>query len=126
LREATIVLKGDGVGPVNDMTVLSEAASTYAPEGEALVCANAIGYRPHSGAEVREQMQAWFGESVKHWRLLRVYPIRHALPICADRSPGGARGIFVCGDHCVSPSLQGAMLSGRRAAEAILQCERSS
>jgi predicted NAD/FAD-dependent oxidoreductase len=31
-----------------------------------------------------------------------------------------ASGVYVCGDHRDTASLQGALLSGRRAAEAIL------
>jgi phytoene dehydrogenase-like protein len=118
VRDAVIMLNGDGEGPVNDVTVLSEVASTYAPAGQALVCANVIGDRPD--ADVLAPLQAWFGDRVREWRRLRTYTIRHALPIAAERPPRTERGVYVCGDHCASPSLNGAMLSGRRVAEAIL------
>jgi predicted NAD/FAD-dependent oxidoreductase len=75
---------------------------------------------------VREQLTVWFGPAVGGWRLLRVYRIRHALP----SQPVGAlepwerpvklrAGLFVCGDHRDNASINGAMVSGRRAAEAV-------
>ena len=36
-----------------------------------------------------------------------------------DQPTQVAEGLYVCGDHRDTPSLQGAMLSGRRVAEAI-------
>ena len=35
-------------------------------------------------------------------------------PVCVDR------GLFVCGDHRDTASIQGALISGHRAAEAVL------
>jgi predicted NAD/FAD-dependent oxidoreductase len=35
-------------------------------------------------------------------------------------SPGLADGLFLCGDHCGSASINGALASGRRTAEAVL------
>ena len=78
-------------------------------------------------ARVRAQLGGWFGvEAVNAWRLLRVYRIRHALP----SQPVGAlepwerpvklrAGLYVCGDHRDNASINGAMVSGRRAAEAV-------
>jgi hypothetical protein len=72
-------------------------------------------------------MSGWFGDAVRGWRHLRTYRIAHAQP---DQAPGVldpperdvrmAPGIFVCGDHRETASLQGALNSGRRAAEAVL------
>ena len=74
---------------------------------------------------VREQMEGWFGGEVRGWRHLRTYHIRHAQP---EQRPGALEpverpvrlesGLFVCGDHRDTASLHGAMVSGRRAAEA--------
>jgi predicted NAD/FAD-dependent oxidoreductase len=76
---------------------------------------------------VRAQMEGWFGSEVRAWRHLRTYHIRHAQP---EQRPGALEsvgrpvrlegGLFVCGDHRDTASLHGAMLSGRRAAEAVL------
>jgi glycine/D-amino acid oxidase-like deaminating enzyme len=50
-------------------------------------------------------------------------PPRAARPACgrAAGPPGTARpGRYVCGDHRDTPSIQGALVSGRRAADAVL------
>ncbi|MCP9456823.1 MAG: FAD-dependent oxidoreductase, partial [Nitrospira sp.] len=53
--------------------------------------------------------------------------IRHALPPLdllpsapETTSPRIAPGLYRCGDYCESGTLDGALVSGRRAAEAIL------
>jgi hypothetical protein len=79
---------------------------------------------------VRRQLGEWFGSQVEDWRLLRVYEIAHAQP---RQGPGALdpperpvlleEGIFVCGDHRETASLQGALHSGRRAALAVLERE---
>jgi predicted NAD/FAD-dependent oxidoreductase len=73
------------------------------------------------------QMKNWFGKVASSWRLLRSYRIAHAQP---QQFPGALEpaerpvrirpGVYVCGDHRDNASIQGAMVSGRRAAEAVL------
>lgn len=55
-------------------------------------------------------------------------PHPHALPVIEPRwTPGLDRplqirsGVFLCGDHRENPSIQGAMASGRWAAEHVLE-----
>jgi predicted NAD/FAD-dependent oxidoreductase len=72
-------------------------------------------------------MKNWFGPTVSSWRHLKSYRIPHAQP---QQYPGALEppqrpvrvrsGIYVCGDHRDNASINGAMLSGRRAAEAVL------
>ena len=47
---------------------------------------------------------------------LPAYPPRHR---CGAR-PASPDGVFVAGDWRDTPSIQGALVSGRRAAEAVL------
>ena len=73
---------------------------------------------------VRQQLREWYGNSVEDWRLLHRFSIEHALPVQdpflpLDQPTQVAEGLYVCGDYRDTPSLQGAMLSGRRVAEAI-------
>jgi predicted NAD/FAD-dependent oxidoreductase len=77
---------------------------------------------------VRAQLIRWFGHEVDAWRHLRTYRIKHALPeeappaLAEPQRPVRLRpGRYVCGDHRDTASIQGAMVSGRRAAEAILE-----
>ncbi len=123
-----LVLNGEGGGPVDNLCVPSAVAPTYAPAGQSLVSATVVGA---SGAdekdlesEVRKHLTAWFGPEVKDWRHLRTYRIPLALPARKSLEPAALPvrrkpGIYICGDHRETPSLQGAMVSGRRAAEAV-------
>jgi phytoene dehydrogenase-like protein len=128
--EPILVLDGDGRGPVNDLCVPSDVAPSYAPPGAALVSATVLGIPPLSDealdGAVRGQLRGWFGAQVDGWRLLRVLRIPFALPaqppavLAAAERPVRLRdGLFVCGDHRDTASLQGAMVSGRRAAAAV-------
>lgn len=131
VREPILILDGDGSGPVNSLANLSTVASGYAPPGQALLSASVVGLPTGDDAEldaaVRGQLRGWFGPVVDGWRLLTVYRIPRSLP---DQSTGKVSpwqrpvrlrpGLYVCGDHRDNGSIDGAMTSGRRAAEAVL------
>jgi len=62
-----------------------------------------------------------------HWRYLRNYRILHALPMQVpsvsdptSRSHQIRPGLFVWGEYHNVPSIQWAMVSGRQAAEAVI------
>ncbi len=130
--EPTLLLDGDGRGPVNSVVVLSNAAPAYAPAGKWLVSAAVVGIPTADDAELdltaRQQLREWFGPLVDGWRLLRVYRIPHALP---DQTAGALDpwqrpvrirpGLYVCGDHRDNGSIDGAMTSGFRAAQAVME-----
>jgi phytoene dehydrogenase-like protein len=128
--EPMLLLDGEGRGPVTAVAVPSAVAPGYAPAGQSLVAASVVGMPAEGDDELdracRGQLSGWFGPAVGGWRLLRVYRIRHALP----HHPAGAltpwersvrvrAGVYVCGDHRDQGSINGAMTSGRRAAEAV-------
>ncbi len=128
VEDPILVLDGDGAGPVNDLCVVSNVAPSYAPPGRALVSASVLDHVAIEGDALehaaRAQLTEWFGREVGAWRHLRTVRVPFALP---DQRPGVTPpplplrpGLFVCGDHREAASLQGAMLSGRRAADAIL------
>jgi phytoene dehydrogenase-like protein len=125
--EGILVLDGDGTGPVNDLCVTSEIAPSYAPAGRSLVSVTVLDHVTQDGDAlldaVRRQVTEWFGSAVGGWRHLRTLHIPHALPASTNgpAAPRARPGVFVCGDHREAPSLQGAMVSGRRAADAVLQ-----
>jgi phytoene dehydrogenase-like protein len=130
VTKSILILNGDGDGPVDNLCVPSAVAPSYAPEGKALVSATVVGGaeadEKELEQEVRRQLLSWFGPEVSAWRLLRVYRIRRALPARRSLEPVSLPvrrrpGLYFCGDHRDSPSLQGALTSGRRAAEALLQ-----
>ncbi len=130
IPEPILILNGDGAGPVNSVAVLNEVAPTYAPPGKSLISVTVVGVaQPPDVLEplVRQQLGAWFGDGVARWRPLRSYAIPRALPAYPPERngsvPRSARigpGLYACGDHTENPSINGAMASGRRAAEAVL------
>ena len=129
--EASLVLDGEGTGPVNHLAVPSAVSPALAPAGQALVAANVLGPPPPDDdalvASVRAQLRAWFGADVDAWRVLRIYRIPYALPAQgvgalepSERPVRFTDGIYLCGDHRDTGSIQGAMVSGRRSAQAIM------
>jgi predicted NAD/FAD-dependent oxidoreductase len=111
--------------------VLSAVAPTYAPDGRALVAAAVPGTTGGSelAAAVRTQLTSWFGPEVASWELLRVDRIEHGhpdqrAPLQARRAVALGDDRYVCGDHRDTASIQGALFSGRRTAEAILASRR--
>ena len=123
-----IVLDGDGTGPVNHLAVMSEVAPTYAPAGQSLVGACCVGLPALDDdaldAAARVQLTAWFGAAVHGWRLLRVDRIewaQHAQP--PGTVGGGAHwirdGVVLAGDGTENASIDGALRSGRRAADLV-------
>jgi protoporphyrinogen oxidase len=129
VNEPTILLNGEGrvAGPVNNVAVMSAVSSAYAPPGAHLVVASVVGGAP-AEQEVRAHLRKWFGPVVDSWTLLRTYAIPHALPQQRhaewEQAPvrlGGSGGVYMCGDYRETGSIQGALASGRRAAEAVIQ-----
>ncbi len=137
VNEPMILLNGDGrnSGPVNNVAVMSAVSPGYAPPGAHLVVAGVVGEAPsESGAltrldeAVRAHMRRWFGPLVDSWRMLAAYPLARALPQQRhaewEQSPvrlGGTGGVYICGDYRETASIQGALASGRRAAEAVIK-----
>lgn len=131
LDEPILMLNGDAnSGPVNHVCVPSDVARGYAPAGSHLISATVIGSPAEDDAGLdraaRAQLAGWFGaEAVRGWRLLRASRVSYALPrVPAGQSPDRAvrleAGLYACGDHLETPSINGALRSGRRAAEALL------
>ncbi|WP_404310689.1 NAD(P)/FAD-dependent oxidoreductase [Neorhodopirellula lusitana] len=132
---ALLMLRGDEPGPIQSATVLSNIAPAYAPKGRSLISVSVDSQDdPADGIEdealtarVRKQLAQWFGPTAEHWELIRTYRVPYGLPkrdldeVERDvqaASPGN--GLYVIGDHRETPSIQGAMNSGLRAADAIL------
>ena len=123
---AWLVLDGQSQGPVNNLCVPSEVSSNYAPAGRALISATILG-NPGTDIEsqVRHQLDNWFG-STADWRHLRTYRILYALPAQPNgtlspvaKNPRLGDNLYRCGDDLDIASINGAMLSGLRAADAL-------
>jgi phytoene dehydrogenase-like protein len=137
VNEPIILLNGEGrsSGPVNNVAVMSAVSPEYAPPGAHLVVASVVGEAPSEGVAltrldeaVRIHMKKWFGPVVESWKMLAAYPLARALPQQRhaewEQSPvrlGGTGGVYMCGDYRETASIQGALASGRRAAEAVIK-----
>ena len=127
--DAMLLLDGTGEGPLNNVQILSNVAPSYAPDGQALVSASVLGAPEARDAEIegaaRAQLGRWFGAEVGLWRFLRADRIPYALPDLPSLEPPErplslGDGLFVTGDHRRNASINGAMVAGRHAAEAVL------
>jgi phytoene dehydrogenase-like protein len=132
VTEPILVLDGEGRGPVTNLGVLSQVAPSYAPPGASLIHATVVGNPPIPDAELeaqaRRQLMNWFGPEVNQWRHLRTYRIRQALPMQTPPTPDPLAqpvkvrpGLYQCGEYGSLSSLHWAMVSGRRAAEAVIR-----
>ena len=122
---AWLLLNGDAAGLVNNVAVLTEVCRDYGPPGRALVSASVVGGAEPDLDAVRRELAAWFGPAVRDWRVLRTYAIPQALPaypagVQIERPVRVSNGVYACGDRRLHPSLNGALRSGRLAAEAVL------
>jgi hypothetical protein len=125
-----LVLNGEGSGPINNLCVPSELHANYAPAGKSLVSVTVLGVSEDEArleAEVRKQLSEWYGEEVSKWRHLRTYAIPEALIM---QEPPALETVkkpvqlsvrtFLCGDYLSITSIEGAISSGLRAADAVI------
>ncbi|KAI9177326.1 hypothetical protein LWI28_017441 [Acer negundo] len=132
VKDPVLFLNGSGKGIVNNMFFATNVAPSYGPPGKALVSVSLIGLFSDVSdddltAEVIRELTGWFGESVvSSWRHLRTYRIGFAQPNqCPPtdlmKDPKSGSGVYLCGDFMISATFDGALVSGRRAVEALLR-----
>ena len=131
VSEPLLILNGEGQGPINSLCFPNRVAPSYAPKDKSLVSVTIIGNPDQSDKQietaVRVQLTEWFGSGASSWRYLRPYRILHALPIqippVSDPTSRPVQirpGLFICGEYQNVASIQWAMVSGRQAAEAVI------
>lgn len=120
-----LMLNGDGESPVTNLCVPSLVCSNYSPPNRHLLSVSTVhdGKDPPSISDVRRTLKNWFGEQVNQWNSLERYDIPRALPrrypedpTVQNRDPRIDNGLYLAGDHRETPSLNGALASGRKAA----------
>jgi hypothetical protein len=126
--QALIVL-GQPQGRVVNSVVLTDAQPRYSPDGRALVASSTL--EPTREAEVRDEVAAAHGvapSDLDHLTSVTVPGAQPAAlpPLRLRRPVDLGDGVYVCGDHRDTPSIQGAMASGARAARAVLRVLRPS
>jgi protoporphyrinogen oxidase len=129
--EPILWLNGTGAGLVNNVAVPSDVAEGYAPKGKSVVSVTVLDNQADVlgdevlVAELREELAGYFGEEARGWRALAVQRIHRALPVLRVPNDGRAplrtpAGLWVCGDHVASASIEGAMASGQAVADALV------
>jgi phytoene dehydrogenase-like protein len=139
INHSLLILNGDGDdtardgGIVNNMFFPMNISPSYGPSGKTLISTTIVGDELEKSdveleESVRAQMSRWYGSSeVGNWTFLRAYRIPYSQP---QQSPGFdfgrppssmiAPGLFLCGDYRNTPTVNGALVSGRLAAEEAL------
>jgi phytoene dehydrogenase-like protein len=130
----TLVVSSDPIemGPIDNLSTPSAVTSGYAPEGKNLIYVSVRGdwqgKAEQLPATIRQQARAWFGVEVEQWKDFATVSVPRALPIETpasrqQRFPSNylAPGLFLCGDHLTTSSINGALAAGRLAAEEVLR-----
>ncbi|MFI8994761.1 NAD(P)/FAD-dependent oxidoreductase [Streptomyces sp. NPDC053542] len=117
-------------GPVAYSYVASAVDPSRTPPGRPLITTAVLGSAATlpAGAldkTVRPQLERLYGTGVDGWRLLAAHHDPYAVPAMpAPHDPLRPvrllAGLYVCGDHRDTGTVQGALRSGRRAARALL------
>jgi len=123
-RRAVIALDTEG-GPVANSVVMTNAAPAYSPDRRALVASSVLAPEPPPDRLLRATLARIWGVGTTGWSEVAVTRVPAALPALPGGSPLRkpvrlTEGLYVAGDHRDTPSSQGALVSGRRAADAYL------
>ena len=118
-----LVVDGQRRGPIINSVVMSDISSSYAPANQHLISTTTDLNVTES--DVRRHLAILWGVDTYAWQFIAKYEIPAALPIhnigrALSQSMKISDHHFVAGDHRTVPSQQGALFSGRLAAQLIL------
>ncbi len=127
-----LVVNGGGVEPIGPQSiinsvVMTHAAPEYAP-GHTLIATSALGIHP-ANRPLLPALATLYSTDTSTWELIGHYPIPHALPTMSppwtlnqpttiQSTTNGS--VYLAGDYRATSSIQGAMVSGRRAADSVI------
>jgi phytoene dehydrogenase-like protein len=119
-----LVVLGQPGGRLVNTAVVSDAQPAYSPDARALVASSTL--LPTHEREVRAEIAAAHGVTTGELAHLATATVTGAQPAALPplrlrRPVDLGDGVYVCGDHRDTPSIQGAMASGARAARAVLR-----
>lgn len=114
-------------GPIVNTAVMSNPLPSYAPPGRHLIQATCLlrpGAEPTSEATIRTHLTELWGTDTSGWELVARHEIPHALPaqpapLNLARPNVVGPGVVAAGDHLDTASIQGALVSGERAARTV-------
>ena len=120
-----------GKSIVNNISILSDVAASYAPKGNSLLSVSVVG-TPHLKEdqlirEVRIELSKILKLDDRDIQFLKSFHISQALPEIAypvmrltRKEIAQGHGIYLAGDYLLGGSLNGAMVSGRQCVEVLL------
>lgn len=142
-----LVLNGEGrispeafqsgnVNPlINNMCFPSEVSAAYAPTGKSLAVVTMVGVRKETDVDLEKLLRSelqrdWFPNvDIASWEKLKTYRIPYAQPaqdVTTNYTPRKlSEDVFVVGDYTESPTVHGAVKSGRLAAVEIIASSRT-
>ncbi|MGW5353716.1 NAD(P)/FAD-dependent oxidoreductase [Streptomyces sp. NPDC004031] len=126
LREPVLVLDADRLGPVSHSLPASAIDPTRAPAGRPLITSVVLGPPPDGDSDktVRAHLAELYDTPTDEWELLGVRTDPEAVaampaPHDLHRPVRLLDGLYVCGSHRTSSTVQGALISARRAASTV-------
>ena len=128
-HEKKILLNADNGGFLNNVVQISNVSRSYAPEGQQLVCAVALGGMDEPDEELYrkgvEEISGWYPRA--DLRPLSIYRIPFAQfaqpPGTHGRLPANSTatpGLVLAGEYTEDSSINGSILSGEKAAREVL------
>ncbi|MCM1969918.1 FAD-dependent oxidoreductase [Streptomyces sp. G1] len=123
--DGSLLLDGDPDWPVAHTAVMSAVDPTRAPAGRSLVTTTVLGPPPPTRT-VASRLARLYETATRDWELLAVHHTREAVPAMPPgqdtrRTVRVLAGLYVCGDHRDTNTVEGALRSARRAAAAVLR-----
>lgn len=126
-----LVVNGGGVEPIGPQSiinsvVMTNAAPEYAP-GHTLIATSALGIHP-ADRPLLPALSSLYSTDTSTWEMIGHYPIPHALPTMSPpwelnqptKTTPADGSVYLAGDYRATSSIQGAMVSGRRAADSVI------
>ncbi|MET9857548.1 FAD-dependent oxidoreductase [Streptomyces sp. NPDC006450] len=123
--DGSLLLDGDPDWPVAHTAVMSAVDPTRAPAGRSLVTTTVLGPPPPTRT-VASRLARLYETATRDWELLAVHHTPEAVPAMPPpqdnrRTVRVLAGLYVCGDHRDTNTVEGALRSARRAAAAVLR-----
>ena len=118
----------------NNVAFIDSIVAGYAPAGYSLIAVSVIDDQdidsPDLEKKLLEELVSWYSDAMS-WKHLKTYRIPYALPnnktvtnkVGTDNFNANSN-CFICGDHLLYGAIDGAMKSGRLAAEAVLKSKK--
>ena len=105
---------------INNVAVMSQVSESYSRDGKHLLSVSLVSSEDPGVDVIKKELTQLAGR-VLNLKFIQKYKIEKALPkFYSHEETLVKNGIYYCGDHLSSPSINGALHSGRLTAEKLL------